>query len=221
MSSMTSTLPLADTRDMLGLHQVFRDALAGSSHLVGGVADGDRVRAELAGTYYDNVLRLLHAHHEGEDELMTPRLVERCTPEEAEQVRAVADMHQDVTDDLAAAEASVTAWRRSATAYDRDEAVALLTRLNATLVSHLDEEERIVLPIAAQHINVAEWGELPAHGMRTFTGDKLWLIIGLVQEQMPAPAIANMESHMPPPVLDMWQSPGRRMFADFAAQLRA
>jgi len=216
---MPSTLPLADTRDMIGLHQVFRDALASS--FVATAADGDTVRAEIVGTYLDNVLRLLHGHHEAEDALMTPRLVERCSPEEAQVVLDIADMHQDVSDDLAAAEAALAAWRATAAAHDRDELVALIARLEATLTAHLDREEREVLPLAGRHIDVAEWGELPAHGMRHFTGDKLWLVIGLIQEQMPPEAVAVMEAHMPPPVLRMWEQPGRRMFSDFMVQLRS
>lgn len=217
---MTTTLPMADTRDMIGLHQVFREALASAPVLVEGAAEGDTARAEIVGTYYDNVLRLLHGHHEGEDELMTPRLLDRCTPAEADAVRRIARMHHDVTEDLAAAEAAVAAWRQSASASERDAATDRLGQLDSTLADHLNEEEQVVLPIAAQYLNVAEWGELPAHGMRTFSGDKLWLIIGLVQHQMPAVARANMEAHMPPPVASMWDSPGRRMFTDFMKQLQ-
>jgi hypothetical protein len=218
---MTTALPLADTRDMIGLHRVFREALSAASVLVGQATPGDCARAEVVGTYYDNVLRLLHSHHEGEDELMTPRLLERCTSEEAAVVGRVAAMHDDVTADLAAAEAAVAAWRSSASQADRDTAVSLLVALERTLLGHLDDEERLVLPIAAKYIDVAEWGQLPAHAMRTFTGDKMWLVLGLVQEQMPEHVIATMEANMPPPLLAMWESPGRRMFADFTAQLRA
>ncbi|MCU1595283.1 MAG: hemerythrin protein [Frankiales bacterium] len=215
---MTSTLPLADTRDMIGLHQVFRDALA--APYLSETRDGDTARVELVGSYLDNVLRLLHAHHEGEDELMTPRVLARCTPEEAAVVGEIAAMHEGVTEDLAAAESALAAWRRSAAADDREQAVARLEQLRSTVTLHLDREEREVLPIASKYVDVAEWGELPAHGMRTFTGDKQWLIIGLVQEQMPAPAIAAMESNMPPPVLAMWRSSGRAAAAEFLARLR-
>jgi len=215
---MTSTLPLADTRDMIGLHHVFRQALA--SPYAADVPDGDTARADLVGTYLDNVLRLLHAHHEGEDKLMTPRLLARCTPEEATLVSTIADMHGDVTADIAAAEAAVTTWRISAGTAERDATVAALARLNGSLTPHLDQEENVVLPIASKYLNVAEWGELPAHGMQTFTGDKLWLILGLVQEQMPAPAVQEMEAHLPPPVLTAWTSTGRSAYAEFISTLR-
>jgi hypothetical protein len=60
-------LPLADTSDMIGLHRVFRTALDAAPSFVGGVAPGDSTRAETVAMYYEDVLQLLHAHHEGED----------------------------------------------------------------------------------------------------------------------------------------------------------
>jgi Hemerythrin HHE cation binding domain len=212
-------LPLADTSDMIGLHQVFRDALGSAPAFVGQVADGDAARAELVGSYYANVLDLLHGHHAGEDELMTPRLLERV-PESAATIARIADQHQTVLVAVANAEAAVTAWRTDPSAHRRQAAVAALVRLDAELAPHLDEEEHHVLPIAAQCINVAEWGQLPEHGMKSFRGDKLWLILGLIQEQMTPSQKAAMEAHMPPPLLEFWVGPGQLMFQECIADLR-
>ena len=171
------------------------------------------------GSYYANVLNLLHGHHEGEDELLTPRLLERA-PEHAETVSRISGQHQSVLETLHAAEQAVAAWRAAPSAARRDAAADALASLEAQLIPHLDEEEREILPIAGQHINVAEWGELPAHGMRTFTGDKMWLILGLVQEQMTEQQRALMEAHMPPPLLEFWTGNGRGLFDDYIADLR-
>jgi hypothetical protein len=217
---MTTALPLANTSDMIGLHNIFREALDAAPRLVGTAPEGDAGRAENVGSYYDNVLRLLHGHHAGEDQLLTPRLASRCTPEEAAEVLRIAGQHESVLGDLADAETAVAAWRAKPEATERSAAVDSLGRLQGTLGAHLEEEERVVLPIAGRHIDVAEWGQLPEHGLRTFTGDKVWLIIGLVQEQMPEPAIANMESHMPPPLVEFWHSTGKRMFADYITLVR-
>ena len=69
------TAPLADTSDMVQFHRVFRDALSSAAPLVGSVAAGDIARADVVGSYYANVLALLKSHHEGEDELVWPKLV--------------------------------------------------------------------------------------------------------------------------------------------------
>ena len=63
-------------------------------------------------------------------------------------------------------------------------------------------------------------GELPGHGMKTFTGDKLWLIIGLIREQMTPSQVAAMDAHMPPPVAQFWATSGQTLYTDFVADLR-
>lgn len=213
------SLPLADTSDMIGLHRVFRNALDNAPQYVGTAQDGDAERAEVVGSYYAHVLELLHHHHEGEDALLTPRLLERA-PEHAELISRIASQHDSVLGALDAADSAIADWRANPSAEARDALVDSLATLNATLVPHLDEEEREILPIAAQHINVAEWGEMPAEGMKAFRGDKMWLLLALVQEQMTPAQIANMEAHMPPPVAEMWNGPGRGLAADYIAQVR-
>jgi hypothetical protein len=174
-------LPLADTSDMIGLHRVFREALAAAPALVGGASQDDADRVELVASYYANVLDLLHSHHEGEDELLTPRLLARV-PAQAERIARIGGQHETVLAAVDTAEAAIASWRADPSA--------------------------------------AEWGELPAHGMRSFRGDKMWLIIGLIQEQMSPPHRADMEAHMPPPMLEFWRSDGQRMFDSYVAELR-
>lgn len=217
--SETTSLPLADTSDMLGLHQVFRDALSVAPRLVGTVVVGDADRADVVGSYYDNVLRLLEAHHEGEDELMTPKLVAR-NPGRAETIQRIADQHRPVVSGIEAGLAGVVSWRSGPSAASTSALVSALGSLEDALTAHLDEEERVILPIAAGCMNVAEWGELPGHGLKMFTGDKLWLILGLIQEQMTPAQIDQMEAHMPPPLLEFWTTAGRSMFDSFVADLR-
>lgn len=216
--TMTSDLPLADTSDMIGIHRVFRQALDAASHLVGGVRPGDRDRAEVVGTYYDNVLRLLDSHHTGEDELLTPKLLQRC-PEDAPIIAAIFAQHGAVHGAIDQANTSLAAWRADPSASNAAELQVVLAALNQALTVHLDQEEATVLPIAARCINVAEWGQLPEHGMRTFTGDKLWLIRGLISDQMTPAQRAEMDAHTPPPVAAMWAETGHAAYTDFLAQL--
>lgn len=213
-----ATLPLADTSDMAQIHRVFRSALAEAPELVGSVADGDTERAELVASYYLNVLALLHAHHEGEDELLTPKLIERL-PEQAGLIERVAGQHQGVLTGLEASESGLRAWRDDPTIDAGAVLAGTLATLGADLARHLDEEEREIVPLAATCINVAEWGELPGHALRTFTGDKMWLILGLVREQFTAEQIAEMEAHMPAALTEFWRSTGQGLFDEFMAAL--
>jgi hypothetical protein len=212
-------LPLADTSDMVGLHRVFREALACAPTWVGAADPDDAARAELVGSYYSNVLDLLHSHHEGEDEHLTPRLLERA-PDHADTISRIAGQHEPVLSAIEAAEGAIAAWRANPSTDTRDATATALARLKTALTPHLDEEEREILPIAARYINVAEWGLLPEHGLKTFKGDKLWLILGLIQEQMTADQRANMEAHLPPPLLEFWTGEGRTLFTAYVADLR-
>jgi hypothetical protein len=217
--SAPNMIPLADTSDMASLHQVFRDALSRAPNYVGNANAGDGSRAELVGSYYDNVLRLLHVHHEGEDELLTPRLIER-NPDQAELIERIAHQHEGVLEAIAAAESNVEQWRADPSEANRSVAVDALAGLDSVLIPHLDEEELKIVPIAATCINAAEWGELPEHGLKAFTGDKIWLVLGLIREQMSPQKLAEMDAHMPPPVLDFWANQGKGMFEVYAGDLR-
>ena len=213
------TSPLTDTSDMIQLHEVFRDALGTAAPLVGSVPAGDHARAEIVGSYYANVLALLRSHHEGEDELVWPKLLER-TPSDADTITRIAGQHLGVLTALETAEARLTAWRTDPDIESGAVLAAALATLGAELAVHLDEEERVILPIAARHLTPEEWGELPSHGMRSFRGDKMWLIMGLIREQMRPEQIEVMEAHMPPPVLEFWNTMGREQFETYVAELR-
>ena len=217
--SDNGAIALTDTSDMIQLHRVFRDALGAAAPLVGSVAPGDTARADVVGSYYANVLALLHSHHEGEDELVWPKLVERA-PEDAETIMRIAGQHEGVLTALADAEGKLAPWRLDPQVDSGAHLAASLATLGAELALHLDEEERVILPIAARHMTPAEWGELPGHGMAHFTGDKIWLVLGLIQEQMRPEQIEQMESHMPPPVRDFWVNQGRSQFQAYIAKVR-
>ena len=213
--------PLADTSDMPAVHRVFRDAVADAPALVGAAPAGDTARSGTVGSYYDNVLRFLEAHHEGEDLLVTPRLLERCRDDEAVVVRRIADQHHDVLTLMPDCNRAVAAWRASADPAAADDAVAAVRALGDLLVPHLDEEESEVLPLASTYLTAPEWGELPGHGMGAFGGDNLWLIVGLIREQFTDQQRQMMLAHMPPPVADAWRSSGEDEFRTFIAEVRA
>jgi hypothetical protein len=170
-------------------------------------------------TYYANVLAMLHAHHEGEDELIWPKLLERA-PEQAALIERMHADHAGLLEALSESERRLAAWREVPDIDRGASLAAALATLGVLCAAHFDEEERKVLPLAAEVCTVEEWAELPGHAMRSFTGDRLWLILGLVQEQMPIEARAQMEAHMPPPVREMWQGPGRAQFDQFITALR-
>lgn len=212
-------VPLCDPIAMTRFHRIFREALDAVPQLVGGVADGDDGRAEFVGTYYDNVLRLLHAHHEGEDLTIYPWMVERL-PDHLEVLNRVNAEHEEVLGTLGAAEAAVAGWRADPSSENRAAAAEALNALSPVLLGHLDHEEADVVPLIGMCITAPEWGILSATAFQHFTGDKPWLAIGLIQEQLLPEENATMEANMPPPVHEFWTTSGRDMFYGFVAELR-
>ncbi|HET9050176.1 MAG TPA: hemerythrin domain-containing protein [Candidatus Dormibacteraeota bacterium] len=213
-----NALPLADVSDMKELHQVFRTAVNRAPTLVGGVAEDDTERAELVAAYYAIVLRLLHAHHEGEDLLMTPILLDRC-PEDADVISRVAAQHERILPALEEVGTLLEAWEQSPTRTATSQLEATLARFGLDLCAHLDAEEKSVVPIAAECMNVAEWAALPGHAFQYFDGDELWLVIGLVREHLSAPHLAAMDAGMPPSVTRMWVEDGEGMYGEFMSEL--
>lgn len=210
-----------DTTDMYAIHRVFRDVIGAADALITPVAADDDARIAVIANFYGNVLSLLAVHHQGEDELLFPLLRERC-PDQLEAVERVGGQHHEVEGLIPQAQQSLVAWA----AGEPDaaaRAVAALRALEAPLIEHLDAEERDILPLCAEHMSLPEWGALPGHGMAHFTGDKIWLILGLIRDRMTQQQRDDMIAHMPPPAVEMWTGFGevayRRLLAEVGPPL--
>src|SRR4051795_5817905 len=164
MSATALTRP--DTNEMVRVHRVFREAFALAPQLIGAVRADDVDQVSRIATYYEGVLVFLHVHHEGEDELLWPRLLERCQGKSAV-INLASDQHQGVLTDLSSAEALLAVWREQPDTARGAELAAALATLGANLVVHLDNEEKTILPLVQDYLTVDEWHELPAHGMQT------------------------------------------------------
>ncbi len=211
--------PRPDTSDMIAVHQVFRRAFAAAPRIIGSASRHEPEHVANVASYYANVLAFLHAHHEGEDELVWPKLLARC-PAEATRVQAIADQHEDVSRLLAQAEARLGAWAAAPSTDNGAQLAGALVLLGNGLAEHLDQEEQFVLPLAADHLSVEEWAELPVHGMRTFRGDKLWVLLGLLFEAMPPGVPEATLAQMPPPIAAWWSAEGEPAFTAFVADVR-
>jgi len=205
-----------DTNDMMAVHRVFRESLAAAPGLVDSVSDDER-RALIA-NYLANVMSFLDVHHDGEEQIVFPVLIERSPKSKAVVEQMVAE-HEQVVRLLKGVNESVARWEHGD---DPDGAAvkASLQALNEGLESHLNEEEADLLPIAGEFLTVEEWGSLPGHGFANFQGDKVWLILGLIREQMNDEQRAAMLQNMPPPARQMWDTMGESAFNELIAEVR-
>ena len=208
-----------DTSDMVCVHNALRNALGAAAPLIGSAASGDAARVEMVGSFYANVLEFLRVHHEGEDVLLWPRLIER-SPSEAETVRRIAGQHEGVHATLEATVDRLGAWQKDPQVDNSAQLAASLATLGAELGAHLAEEEQTILPIAAVHMTEEEWAQFPGHALGNFKGDKVWLVLGLVREQFNEEQLAHMDASMPPPVAEFWRNVGEPQFDAFIKELR-
>jgi hemerythrin-like domain-containing protein len=209
-----------DTSDMLIPHGVFRTGFASAGSIIAGVRPGDVERTALVGSYLDNVLRFLDAHHGGEDAVVWPVLGER-SPAAGELLARMQNEHAAIHELREKAGTALTAWTATASAEDGRALASALAGLAAEIDVHFGEEEAEILPLASRNMSPEEWGQLPGHAMQHFTGDKIWLVLGLVFEQMTPEQLAITLQHMPPPVVQMWDSTGRAAFEEFIASVRS
>lgn len=211
------SIPPADTSDMAPVHKVFRDSLASAPRFVASAAGDDARRAMIA-NYYSNLMEFLRVHHDGEEALVFPVLIERAPAQRAVVDKAAAD-HHTVVALMGDACDRIEIWEAKG-----DDGVQgaldALGALQAVLIPHLDEEEAEVVPLAAAHMNAAEWGGLSGHAMGHFQGDKIWLIMGLIRENFTQQQRDMMLAHMPPPAREMWETMGERSFNELIAQVR-
>jgi len=168
--------------------------------------------------YYTNLISFLEAHHDGEEELVFPLLIERV-PEQKALIERVAGQHTEVVGLMGAVRDSLGSWDAKGDA-EASGVVRSLRSLDDVLSPHLDQEEAKIVPLAAEHLTVEEWGALPGHAMGSFGGDKIWLIMGLIRENFTEQQRDMMLEHMPPPARQMWETMGEASFNDLIAQVR-
>lgn len=96
---------------------------------------------------------------------------------------------------------------------------AQLAELGSVLIAHMDEEENIVLPLAAEHLTVAEWEELgeislakleKKHLLRAFSA---LMAVATPEEQR------AILTKAPLPARVLWRLTGRRSHARWEARL--
>ncbi len=206
-----------DVSDMYAVHQALRDSLGCASQLVRAVDRSDAARVGLITNFYENVLLFLHVHHDGEEKLIFPLLRERCQGERA-LVQQMEAQHADVVGLIERSHAALGAWAGGEPAA-QEESAAALGDLDTRLEEHLSDEERQLLPLCADNVTLEEWGALPGHALGAFSGDKVWLILGLIRHQMTQDQRDAMLAHMPPPAVEMWTTMGEQAYKNLIAEV--
>jgi hypothetical protein len=191
--------PRIDVRDMAIVHRTFHRVYDQAAHLVRDEPTPTAERAAFLGDHIAFGLMMLHHHHELEDELLYPVLIERV-PERAATTEQVEREHQLVRDALDGVDAACTAWRREPSAERGAALASSLDHLNAVLATHAGDEEREVVPLAAATLSQQEWDQIGKQAVAKIPGKWRPIAFGMMVEPLSTADAAYMKSNLPPPV---------------------
>ncbi|MGW2698703.1 hemerythrin domain-containing protein [Streptomyces sp. NPDC001340] len=221
-SSTPSGLP-ADgrpyTHEMVVVHRVFRRESALLPRLVRAVPDGASARAAEVSAYLTDYVTGLHHHHSLEDELIWPLLRARAADEEL--VARMEEQHERIDRTLTAVGEWAPQWQRSADSIAGQELALVLDEHRLALLDHLDDEERLVLPLVAEHLTVPEWEEVGRRGLETLPKNKVVLALGAILEDATEQERAYFLGRAPLLGRLAWKLLGRRQYAAFCRAMRA
>jgi hemerythrin-like domain-containing protein len=207
-----------DVSDMYAVHRALLGALESVPDYVAKAGRGSE-RLEVIGSFIENVIEFLHVHHSGEDELIYPLLEQRCAESRSELER-IEDQHKLLYAPMDAGRSAVAAWQAAPSTDNADAVIDAVGSIVETLRPHLGEEETVVLPLATMWISPEEWGRQAGHNMMNFRGDKPWLPLGLMREQLDQQHRDGMLAAMPPEMGTMWAEHMEPAFIAFIEDVR-
>jgi len=201
-----------DTAEMVFVHNSFRQQFGALPGLVRAVPDGDVERATVVVDFLAELTTSLHHHHEGEDELMWPLLLERA-PLDSALILAMEEQHERIAELYRRAEENAATFGRAADLDSGAELADTLAELDAALTEHLHDEEVHILPLVEQVMTVAQWEALGERGRAGIPKDRQLVFLGfLLNANTPERGREFLRS-MPAPARIAWKLMGRRMFA--------
>src|SRR5215475_9272712 len=130
-----------EVRDMAIVHSIFRGGFVESAMLVRAAQTPSPERVAFLADHIELGVAALHHHHEAEDTLLYPTLVDRV-PEQAEVTEHVDKEHVLIQSGLEAVSAACAAWRKRPSAETREALAAAIDDLHSVTLPHLDHEEQ-------------------------------------------------------------------------------
>jgi hemerythrin-like domain-containing protein len=208
-----------DVREMAILHQAFRRVYDESARLVRANPAPSAGRVTFLADHIDFSLTMLHIHHEGEDELLYPKLIERV-PDQAPVTEQVEHEHELIKTALDAVAAACTAWRGQPSGETGEALAASLDELNVVAQRHLDDEEQKVVPLAAVTVTQEEWDALNKHAAAEIPWAKRPIAFGMMLEPLSDADRAHMMRGVPAPLRMLTPFLLERPWKKYAATLR-
>jgi hypothetical protein len=215
---MSASEPI-NVRDMAIVHRLFRQAYEEAAGLVRAAPTPSAGRVTFLADHIDLALAGLHIHHEDEDALLYPKLIERA-PEQAQMTEDVEHEHQLITVALDAASAACATWRQRPSAEAGEALAAALDHLNEVVQPHLDDEEQKVVPLAAVTLTQREWDAMGKSGASKIPRKKRGIVFGMMLDALDEEERAYMLKTVPAPMRLLMPLLVERPWQKYAATLR-
>jgi hemerythrin-like domain-containing protein len=208
-----------EVRDMAIVHRLFRQSYDEAARLVRAGPTPSPGRVTFLADHIDFIVRGLHIHHQDEDELLYPKLIERV-PEQAPMTEQVEHEHQQIATALDAALGACATWRQRPSAETGEALATALDELNAVVQPQLDDEEQKVDPLAAVTLTQQEWDAMGKRGMNSIPRNKRGIAAGMMLESLDEADRAYMMNAVPAPMRMLFPLMVGRPWKKYASTLR-
>ncbi|MFJ8827568.1 hemerythrin domain-containing protein [Streptomyces sp. NPDC102467] len=209
-----------NAQEMAIVHRAFRRELRLLGEMIAVVPPGDVKRAEVLAEHFADLRIGLTNHHQGEDELLWPLMLDRVGPAEREVILRMEDEHGQIVETLDEVAELVAKWTPTADAQIRDRLVAAVEKHRTVLVEHLDDEEAHLLPLAERFMTAKEFDALGDHFAQHTPKTKLFKFFGMVMEDADERERAVMLGSVPGPVGLLWRLLGPPLYARTLRRVR-
>jgi iron-sulfur cluster repair protein YtfE (RIC family) len=220
---MTSVDPSTATHpalwEMALIHRIFRTSFAELALVIPSVPESESARVDAVAAHLTFMLDGLTAHHTTEDETLWPVLHERARPS-ASFVDRMEEQHHGIHDGLEQVRRLGAEWSQRPSPEAAAALSAGITSMLTALTEHLDEEERDVVPLIAEHISEKEWASSGKKAFDKFTPAQRFIALGQMLEVATPEEAKAMLATLPAPVKVLWALIGKRRYRRYAAAFR-
>ncbi|MGS0687092.1 hemerythrin domain-containing protein [Nakamurella sp. GG22] len=201
-----------DTWEMVFAHNSFRRHLGALPDLIRNVPDGDVQRAGTVVEFLDELVKGLHHHHEAEDELMWPLLLERA-PMDSVMILRMEEQHERIGELYQRAAGLAADFAAAADPVHRAELADTVADLVEVLGVHLQEEEAEILPLVERVMTVPEWEAVGERARGSMPKERQLVFLGFLLDANPPELNRAFLGRLPLPARAAWKVLGRRAFA--------
>ncbi len=183
------------------------------------VPAGAHRAAQRVNAHLELLCHMLHHHHAGEDELLWPPLRALLGADGQARLDEAEAQHADIDAALTLVNAARHRWADRGDHNSRGELIRALHDLHRLLLTHLDTEERELLPLAAAHLNPGQWAAVGEAGAASVQKSKMLLVFGMFAYEGDPEVLTTMLHAAPPPARAIVPLLAPRVYARYAKRI--